>query len=100
MNNTPVIAVAPLSTTIEWVKKNTIFALRRIPFRVVQAEKAKAVKGKEGAPPDGEKDAHELLRTLVRRERLPHMPHLLRNAFLLLPNMRVSYDSHVRPILK
>lgn len=63
------------------------------PSRVVEAEKAKAVKGKEGTASDGEKDAHELLRTLVRIGRPPHtgLPRMLRAASFLLPKTRVSY---------
>lgn len=33
--------------------------------RVIDAAKAKAIQGSAGAPSEGEKDAHELLRTLV-----------------------------------
>lgn len=35
--------------------------------RVVDAAKAKAIQSSAGAPSDGERDAHELLRTLVRK---------------------------------
>lgn len=35
-------------------------------YRVVAAAKAKAIEGSNGAASDGEKEAHELLRTLVR----------------------------------
>lgn len=34
--------------------------------RVIDAAKAKATQGRAGVPSDGERDAHELLRTLVR----------------------------------
>lgn len=34
--------------------------------RVIDAAKARATQGSAGAPSDGERDAHELLRTLVR----------------------------------
>lgn len=34
-------------------------------YRVVNAAKAKAIEGSSGAASEGEKDAHELLRTLV-----------------------------------
>lgn len=73
-----------------------------MPSRVVQAEKAKAVKGKEGTASEGEKDAHELLRTLVRIGRPPHtgLPRVLRAASFLLPNTRLLYDGDGRQVPK
>eukprot|EP00904_Undaria_pinnatifida_P001084 jgi/Undpi1/10977/HiC_scaffold_30.g13278.m1 len=45
---------------------------RVLRSQVVQAAQLKAAKGKEGATSAGEKDAHELLRTLHREQPRPH----------------------------
>lgn len=58
--------------------------------RLLDATKAKAIQGSAGAPSEGERDAHELLRTLVKKTQLTHpllTPCCVPLLFLLLTLM-------------
>lgn len=61
----PVLNVYPLFVFLCSCFALHIVLLPLLRARVIDAAKAKAIQGSAGAPSEGEKDAHELLRTLV-----------------------------------